>query len=92
MDPVFEILIPIIAITLGSLVVLIPVAGLTARFALKPIMEAIAQYRGTHSADQRIGVMEQRIALLEEQLHSVEREQRRLGEAVDFHRQLDPPR
>ena len=84
-----EILVPIFAILFGSLIVLIPIAGLTARFALRPIMEAVSHFRGTQAADQRIAVLEQRLALLEEQVHSVERDHRRLVEDAEFQRQLD---
>ena len=46
MTPVLPIdLTAIVAIVMGMLVVLIPVAGLTARFALKPVVEALARYR-----------------------------------------------
>lgn len=92
MNDTLELLIPITAIVLGSLVVLIPIAGLTARFALKPIMEAIAQFRGAPGSDQRIAMLEQRMSLMEEQLHLAEREYRRAIDDADFHRQLDAPR
>jgi hypothetical protein len=39
-------LIPIVAIVMGMLTVLIPITGFTARFALKPIAEAVATARG----------------------------------------------
>jgi len=90
MNP-YEVLIPITAIVLGGMTILIPVAGLTARYALKPIMEAIAQIRGTQGADQRVAFLEQRLALLEEQFHAVSREHQRLVDESDFRKQLESP-
>ena len=55
----------VIATTLGLLSILIPMAGFTLRFALKPLVEAwIAR---THSRDE-IAFLEKRIALLEREL------------------------
>ena len=91
-EEIFELLIPLTAILMGGLVFLIPVAGLTARFALKPILEAIAQLKGTQGADQRVALLEQRLALLEEQFHVIERDHQRLVEESDFGKQLEAPR
>jgi hypothetical protein len=88
----YEVLIPIIAILIGGLVVLIPVAGITARFALKPIIEAISQLKSGASADQRTAYLEQRLSLVEEQLHALERDNQRLLEENDFRKQLESPR
>ncbi|MFQ5680405.1 MAG: hypothetical protein ACE5HP_13225 [Gemmatimonadota bacterium] len=78
----------IVAIVMGVLVVLIPVAGITARFALKPIADAVARFRETQSAARQLELVEQRLALLEQQLGNVETEVQRLDEAVEFERQL----
>lgn len=86
-----ELLIPITAIVLGSLTVLIPIAGLTARFALKPVLEALARYREMQGGEQRVALLEQRLALLEEQQHSHERHLNQLLEDADFRRQLGTP-
>jgi hypothetical protein len=88
---VLELLIPITAIVLGSLVVLIPVAGLTARFALKPVLEAFARYREVQGEGQKVHLLEQRLALLEEQMHSQDRSLSRLLEDADFRRKLEAP-
>jgi hypothetical protein len=89
MEP--EYIIGLTAVVLGGLAILIPIAGLTARFALKPVIEAITHFRGAQVGDQRIAFMEQRINLLEEQLHAMEREQSRLVEDNDFRKQLEAP-
>jgi hypothetical protein len=91
MDP--QLLIPIVAILTGGLIILIPVAGLTARFALKPIVEAVARLRdGQAGASGReLAIMEQRVALLEQQVQSMESALDRIGSARDFDRQLADP-
>lgn len=79
------------AVIMGGLAVLIPIVGLTARFALKPVIEAITTLRGADAGDQRVAFLEQRLSLVEEQLHSMEREQKRLVEDNDFRKQLEAP-
>ena len=88
----FEVLIPIIAILMLGMAVLIPVAGMTARYALKPILEALAQFKGSQVPDNRVGFLEQRLALLEEQFHAVEREHQRLLDESEFRRELESPK
>ena len=93
MDPaVLELFIPITAIVLGSLTILIPIAGFTARFALKPIMDAIAKARESQSRSQELTVLEQRIALLESQFNHLEGTVDRLSDVRDFDRQLGSER
>jgi hypothetical protein len=62
-------LIPIVAILVGGLLLAIPLAGLTLRFAIKPALQVIAQYREEPGVRQELHLLEQRIALLEEQLY-----------------------
>ena len=85
-----EILIPLLLGTLGIMTVLIPIAGLTARFALKPIVEAIARMKEAQSgtAAREVSLLEQRVALLEQQHQALEHEVDRLAELRDFDRQL----
>ena len=85
---VLELLIPLTAIILGSLMFLIPIAGITARFALKPIMEAIRGARERQADAREIAVLEQRVALLEQQYQGIESTVERLSDARDFDRQL----
>ena len=79
----------LVAVTLGILVVLVPVIGITARFALKPIVEAFARVKELKGEEQKVALMEQRIALLEEHLHSIDRNVSALQEDSDFRRQLE---
>lgn len=76
----------------GLLIILIPVAGLTARFALKPVVEAIFKARENTAGAREAAILEKRVALLEQQLRSVEGSMQRLVEDSDFRRQLEAPR
>ncbi len=85
-----ELLIPLVLGTLGILTVLIPIAGLTARFALKPIVEAFARMREVQggTAAREVQVLEQRVALLEQQYQHLEGSLNRIGELKEFDRKL----
>ena len=85
-----SLLIPLVLGTLGILTVLIPIAGLTARFALKPIVEAMARMKEIQAGNEgrALGILEQRVALLEQQQQILEGTVQRLGEFRDFDRQL----
>lgn len=63
--------IPILAILMGGLLLLVPVAGLTLRFALKPALESLGQLRDLKQQGQELRLVEQRLALLEEQMHAL---------------------
>lgn len=63
--------IPIVAILFGGMLLLIPVAGLTLRFALKPTIEAFAKAREVQGQKQEIRLIEQRLALLEDQINTL---------------------
>lgn len=82
-------MIGLVAVVLGSLTVLIPIAGITARIALKPMVEAMARYREMKGDDVAVGILERRMSLLEEQLHGMDRSLRILVEDADFRRRLE---
>lgn len=90
MDSDFGILIPLVLGTLGILTVLIPIAGLTARFALKPVVEAFVRMREVQggSNERELHVLEQRVALLEQQYQTLEGSVTRIGDMKEFDRQL----
>ncbi|MCK5411616.1 MAG: hypothetical protein KAJ67_05945 [Gemmatimonadetes bacterium] len=75
-------------VIMGTLIVLIPVAGLTARFALKPIVEAVARMRQTQGAAEHLALVEQRLALLEQQQANTESDVGRLLEVQEFQEKL----
>ena len=76
----------------GILIVLVPVAGLTARFALKPLVEAVFRARDNQLGSRDAAVLERRVAVLEQQLRNVEGSMERLAEDSEFRRQLEAPR
>ena len=86
-------LIPLAGIIMGSLVVLIPVTGLTARFAMKPIVESMAKLRQASNQGEAVTMLERRIALLEHEvqnLSGIRDDLGRLVEEMEFQRQLAP--
>lgn len=84
----------IIAVIMGMLVVLIPIAGLTARFAIKPIAESLAKLRQGNLDRQVVELLERRLSLLEQEVHGLggmRDDVSRLLEEADFQRQLKAP-
>lgn len=78
----------IVAIVMGIMVVLIPVAGITARFALKPTVEAFGHFFEARGRDEAVQLLERRCALLEQQVEVMESQVHRLSEASEFDRAL----
>ena len=74
-----------------GLTILIPVTGFTARFALRPIAEALLRLRGPgdsqHALEQRMSRLESEVDRLVELRVSVER----LTEELEFNRRLALP-
>lgn len=81
----------LVATILGISIVLIPVIGLTARFALKPVVEALSRLFETRSGSERLQILERRIELQEQQIEALQQSLRSLGEAREFDRQLAAP-
>lgn len=81
----------LVAVILGCSMVLIPIIGVTARFALKPTVEALSRFFETKGADQAVKILERRVQLLEQQLEYMEDSMRRIEEVSDFHAQLGAP-
>lgn len=82
----------LVAVVLGISVVLVPVIGLTARFALKPAVEALARLSWNRELDETVRILERRVELQEHQLEALQTAVQRLTEARDFDRQLAAPR
>jgi hypothetical protein len=78
----------IIAVIMGISVVLIPVIGLTARFALKPVVEALARVFESRGMDESLQIMERRMSLMEAQVEMVAASMNRLEETATFDAQL----
>jgi len=56
-------LVALVSVILGISVVLVPVIGLTARFALKPVVEALGRVFESRSSDESLRVLERRMEL-----------------------------
>ena len=89
MDPAS--LVPLVGTVLGILVVLIPVTGLTLRFALKPVAETMLKLRESKARDETVELLERRVAMLEEHLNSLDRSVNALQDDSEFRRQLAAP-
>ncbi len=81
----------LVAVAGGILIVLVPIIGITARFALKPIVEAIARFREMEGSGQQMEIMQQRLELMEAQLSNMESEVHRLREVSEFQAKLQSP-
>ena len=80
-------IVPILAISGSILVVLIPIAGLTARFALKPLIESITDAMRVRQGSDVQG-MERRMAMLEKELASLRGEVQKVADGAAFDRSL----
>jgi hypothetical protein len=78
----------IVAIVMGVSVVLIPVAGLTVRYALKPLVESLARVWEVKGMEETLAIAERRISLLEQQVEAMEGSVRHLEAGQSFDRQL----
>ena len=78
----------IIAVIMGISVVLIPVIGLTARFALKPVVEALSRVFEARGMNESFQILERRIALMETQMEMLGDSMKRLEETAGFYAQL----
>ena len=78
----------IVSVTGGLLIVLIPVAGLTARFALKPLIESITGVMRARQGGGDVTALEGRIAALEAEVSSLRGEITSGEEARAFDRRL----
>jgi hypothetical protein len=83
-------IVPILAISGSILVVLIPIAGLTARFALKPLIESITDAMRVRQGSDVQG-MERRMAMLEKELASLRGEVQKVADGAAFDRSLADP-
>lgn len=89
MDPdIIENITGLVAVLLGTAIVLIPVLALSARFALKPVIEAIIRLRQSQGAAQDSAVQDRRISLLEAEVQNLQQAIHSLTEAEDFRRRL----
>ena len=81
----------LLAVFMGVSVVLVPVIGLTARFALKPTVEALSRFFDKRGSDEAISILERRMALMEQQLESIESSVQRITDTAEFDHDLAAP-
>ena len=81
----------LLAVFMGVSVVLVPVIGLTARFALKPTVEALSRFFDKKGNDEAISILERRMALMEQQLESIESSVQRIADTAEFDHDLAAP-
>ena len=74
-----------------GLSILVPVIAISARFALKPVMESWIKLRQTQTSDEEKIMQDRRIALLEAEIHSLQQLVQHQVETRDFERALQDP-
>ncbi len=85
-------IVALVSVSLGISIVLVPVIGLTARFALKPVVEALARVFESRSVDETVRILERRVELQEQQIEALQSSVKLLSETQEFDRQLAAPR
>jgi len=88
-------LVALSAVILGCLMFLIPIAGFTLRFAIKPISEAIGRMNSSGTDKQTLALLERRVALMEQELHGISdmrADLSRVVEELEFNKQLAGPK
>jgi hypothetical protein len=81
----------LVAVVLGISIVLVPVIGLTARYALSPTVEAFAKLFETKSNDETLRILERRMELQEQEIALLAQTIRSLSDAQEFERKLAAP-
>ena len=82
-------LVELVAIIMGVSIVLVPILGLTARFALKPTVEALSNFFEHKGTEETVRILERRVSLMEQQLESMENTVRHLEEVNEFQAELE---
>jgi hypothetical protein len=78
----------LVAVIMVFSIVLVPIIGLTARFALKPTMEALSQFFQQKGVEETVRILERRVGLLEQQVEHMEGQLDQVAEVQRFDRQL----
>ncbi len=78
----------ILIVVASFLILFVPVAGLTLRFALKPLVDSIARVMEARVGREAQELLDQRVTLLEQELQQV----RSLAEGGAFDRTLGADR
>jgi hypothetical protein len=86
-----EIILGGMAILFAGMVVLVPVLGLTLRFAIKPFFDSWAEIQRGQLRAEKNSLETREIQLIEAELQQVQQTLQALVEAQDFQRQLRDP-
>lgn len=78
----------VVAVILGSLMFLIPIAGITARYALKPLVESMARFFDSRAMEDTMAINDRRVALLESQVEALEHTVDQLRALQSFDQEL----
>lgn len=81
-----------LAILFGGLILFVPVAGITARFALKPLIDSVIRIAEMRRSTEEVRLLERRVALLEQELNGMKGEVGQLAEQREFYQKLAEPR
>jgi TolA-binding protein len=81
----------IVSLLLVFFLVVVPILGITARLAIKPMVNAIIRLRESFAQGAGSGLVERRVLQLEDELRQVRAEVQRLAEAEEFQRELLSP-
>ena len=71
-----------------GVVILVPLAGLTLRFALKPIVDSVARLMEVRNGTAAVDLVDKRVALLEQEVQYLRSELRQLSDRTDFYDRL----
>ena len=61
----------VLAVLMVGLILLVPVAGITARFALKPLIDSIGRIAEMRRSPDEVRALERRVAALETELRGM---------------------
>lgn len=78
----------LVATILGVSIVLVPVIGLTVRFALSPAVEALSKVFESRGADEQLRILQRRLELQDQELAALQHTVQNLSDGRDFERQL----
>ena len=81
-------IVSLVAVIGGLSLVLIPVAGLTLRFALKPVVETIGGFMAAREAKASLELVERRLDLMEQHMELLQSSMERVVTATEFDAQL----
>ena len=73
---------------IAGILLLIPLGGLTLRFALKPMVDSIARLMEAKNGANAVDLVDKRVALLEQELQLLRGEMRQLNDRSEFYDRL----